>query len=867
MQIHHLRKLFIIVGAAAALSIPHSEAAVAPAPALIAFHISAQQLSEAVLRFSDETGVQVLFGAPLAKGVRANAVQGRYSVADALDRLLEGTGLSWRYLNAHTITIEPKPAAAAKGPSFGMVQVEGANQQAFPQLNGFGPGVGAAGSSDVTATEGTGSYTTNGASIGSKTPLSLQETPQSVSVITQQQMEDQDLTDLTALMNQMPGISVITNNATQAFFSRGFQIQNFQFDGGAATNPYFSETGGPEIDMAEYDHVEVLRGADGMFSGTGDPGGTVNLVRKRPLDHDQVVVDLEGGSWQDYRGMLDVTGPLDPSLFGTNVRARLVVSEQSQDYFYQTANSNHNLVYGIVEADLTPSTLLTVGGSYTKWNDVPWFNGLMMYANGQSLGLPRSASFALPWNRNDNSEPEVFAQLDQKISQHWSVHLKFTTLNQTINQKYASLEGAVDPSTLQGATFFATQSYGANRSDLGSLTVNGDFDFLGQKQSFVWGADLQYVSAAGSKSYPFLDMTADSIDPFTFNPSAYPEPASNPPITNDTVDYEKQSSTYMTLRFTPISRLHLTGGFRLEDDEQAATTVNLGDLAIYNDPTCGCAYLESYSDRNVITPYGAVNYDFTKTWTGYFSFTDTFVSQAFELQGPPPGTPLKPILGKDYEAGIKGDLMHGALNTSISAYQIYQRNAGILDPSYPYNQGADGSTCCFLAAENLQSRGVDAEITGRLARGWQISASYTFNEQEILYDGAASPNNGALISYGLPKHLWKIWSTYEFPGPLKDLTLGLGVDGQTAAYEVGSVCSALTPGIPGCLNGTPFDITQPTYAIVSARVAYRMSKRLSVALVLGNILDKSYYQSIGDTTEGNFYGNPRNFMLTLHYSN
>lgn len=100
-----------IIGAA--LLSAHPEVSLAQGRSILAFDIPAQPLSAAVLRFSEEARVQLVFGGPLADGIRANAVEGRYSIADALDRLLDGTGLTWRYLNAHTVTIESKPATTA----------------------------------------------------------------------------------------------------------------------------------------------------------------------------------------------------------------------------------------------------------------------------------------------------------------------------------------------------------------------------------------------------------------------------------------------------------------------------------------------------------------------------------------------------------------------------------------------------------------------------------------------------------------------------------------------------------------------------------------------------------------------------------
>src|SRR5262249_23719626 len=142
----------------------------------------------------------------------------------------------------------------------------------------------------------------------------------------------------------------------------------------------------PQIDMAMYDHVEVLRGSDGLFNGYGAPGGVVSLTRKRPLDHSQVIVDGLVGSWNNYRTVIDATGPLG---FGGKLRGRGVLSYEDQNYFYDTASNDKTVAYGILEYDLSPATTLSAGFSSTRQDTVPFVVGLPRYESGADLRLPR----------------------------------------------------------------------------------------------------------------------------------------------------------------------------------------------------------------------------------------------------------------------------------------------------------------------------------------------------------------------------------------------------------------------------------------------------------------------------------------------
>ncbi|MEJ1963046.1 MAG: TonB-dependent receptor plug domain-containing protein [Gammaproteobacteria bacterium] len=298
------------------------------------FAIPSQALSAALRQFAEVSGLQLVYSPQLVSGLKSGALSGRMTSGAALKQLLTNTGIVFRFANETTVTLEKAPDRSGAR-TLGPVRVEGASA-AEARLSGSN------GSSDRTATEGTGSYTSDALSIGSKAPLSMKGTPQSVSVLTQQRMQDQNITDFKDAMNQMPGITMIQgdNSLQNYFYSRGFQIASVQVDGGAPlfvghiTGASGIQMISPQIDMSEYDHVEFLRGADGLFNFYGDPSGSVNLVRKRPLDHSQVTWEAQGGSWNNYRTTMDATRPL---AFDGALRGRLVLTYQSNDYFYDIA--------------------------------------------------------------------------------------------------------------------------------------------------------------------------------------------------------------------------------------------------------------------------------------------------------------------------------------------------------------------------------------------------------------------------------------------------------------------------------------------------------------------------------------------------
>src|SRR5262249_22463313 len=150
-----------------------------------------------------------------------------------------------------------------------------------------------------------------------------------------------------------------TTFRTQDFISRGFSIQNVQIDGaapqslGTAMGSFYSSN---IFDMAEFDHVEVLRGTAALYGGSGDPGGIINLVRKRPTAFNQLKLTLSAGSWDNYRQELDLSGPLG---WDGRLRGRMVLANTDRQYFVDNRSTEKPLAYGVLEADVTDDTMLT----------------------------------------------------------------------------------------------------------------------------------------------------------------------------------------------------------------------------------------------------------------------------------------------------------------------------------------------------------------------------------------------------------------------------------------------------------------------------------------------------------------------------
>ncbi|HVL00484.1 MAG TPA: TonB-dependent receptor plug domain-containing protein, partial [Dongiaceae bacterium] len=260
----------------------------------------------------------------------------------------------------------------------------------------------------------TDSYTTPIIRSATRLDLSVRETPQSISVVTQQQIKDQGANTVSDALRHTTGISVKSQDrARNEVMSRGFEVNNYQIDNMPISKDI--ESGLDTANTAIYDRIEIVRGATGLVSGAGDPSATINLVRKRA---NSLVftgsVDVEAGSWDRRGATADISTPVTAD---GSVRTRLVGHFAESDSFVDLENTENSVFYGVVEADLSEHTRLTVGGSYEKddlsgiyWGSLPFF-----YADGSRTDLDQSTTTAADWNHWTTEDTTLFASLEHTL--------------------------------------------------------------------------------------------------------------------------------------------------------------------------------------------------------------------------------------------------------------------------------------------------------------------------------------------------------------------------------------------------------------------------------------------------------------------
>ena len=790
-----------------ALSVSLGVATLAQA-APVALSQPAQPLADALQSFARASGLQVNYDPAALVGKRAPALAGRMEPDVALQRLLAGSGLA-AAVSGSVATGAPVATQAAAG----SVALDATTISADDgSLTGRA------------TTEGTRSYTTGAMSTSTGLPLSIRETPQSVSVITRQRMEDQGMTDLNDVVRYAPGVTLRKfGGDRQEFLSRGFRIDNVMYDGLPTTAGTFTLDSLSSADLSIYDRVEVVRGATGLMTGAGDPSATLNLVRKRPTAFPQVSVTTSAGSWDRYRTEVDASNKLNEA--GT-LRGRAVAAYEDGNSFQDVRERKRQTFYGVLEADLSDATTWTIGASKQREDKTSDWGSLPSGPNGENLHLSRSTFLSGDWAYWDQDNYTLFSDITHTFDNGWKAKLAAQQVWANSDTYSNYLTSTAADFSYSSVSDFGTAS-GAYRTDSDQLnidaSVSGPFQLMGREHELMAG-----VSRRQDKFYQRGGYSgATPVDIYNFRPSSIPKPAKDTLTPYASKNTTTEEAIYAAARFNPIDPLHVIVGGRV-------SWYDFDNLYSDND----------YKATREVTPYAGIIYDLNDTYSVYASYTEIFKPQSEQNSG---GSVLEPMTGKSYEIGLKGAYFDGALNASVALFDTIQENRAYLPanqatfcPGYP-------AQSCYSAAGEVRSRGIDAEISGQLTPNWQASAAYTLVLSQYTKDVTYEDHRFAPEQ---PKHLFKAATSYQLTGSLSNWRIGGDLQAQSETFQ---------------RVGTG-EAKQDSYALVGLMAGYRFNEHWDGRVNFNNIFDEKYWQGIPTGTGSGTYGDPRNVMLSLKWT-
>ncbi|ELY4544224.1 ferric-rhodotorulic acid/ferric-coprogen receptor FhuE [Cronobacter sakazakii] len=673
-------------------------------------------------------------------------------------------------------------------------------------------------------------YSVKTTTSGTKMLLVPRDIPQSVSVISQQRMQDQQLTTIEDVLENTTGVTASRIDTSRTnFFARGFYISNFAYEDMPTflDNRWnFGDTAG---DTAIYDKIEIVRGAAGLMSGTGNPSAYVNMVRKHADSQTfKGNVSATYGSWDKQRYVMDVQSPLVES---GKVRGRVVAGYQDNDSFVERNHYRKKFIYGVVDADITESTLLSLGYDYQKSEeDSPTWGGFpSLYSDGSRTHFRRGFNTAADWAYSDLDSTKIFANLTQRFNNGWEAKVNAMHAETNFDNRMMYIDGFPDKTTgrynaalWQGA--WGGWNVGERKQDSVDAFVRGGYELAGRQHEMMFGGSYSRQRNNYDNSYPVNDnsglMDVGNIHDYDGNTVANPTWSSFALYQRDVIH---QKSIYAATRLSLADPLHLILGARYTEWN-----------AKYNLERKPDEIRRSKADD--VTPYAGLIYDIDDTWSAYASYTSIFQPSG---QRDVNSEFLDPTTGKAYEAGLKADWFNTRLTASLAVFRIEQDNVavntGVIIP------GSGGQTA-YKSVDGTVSKGVELELNGALTDNWQL----TFGASRYV----AEAGDGVAVNPDQPRTTMKLFTRYQLP-TLPALTVGGGARWQTKTWQ----------DIVGPNGDTR--ISQNGYTVVDLFTRYQATKNLAVQANLNNVFDKAYYDYLG--TYG-VYGAPRNFSVTASYS-
>lgn len=660
------------------------------------------------------------------------------------------------------------------------------------------------------ATEKNGDYSSFAATVGTKIPASLREIPQSVSIITNRQVKDRNVDTFDQLARKTPGLRVLSNDdGRSSVYARGYEYSEYNIDGLPAQ---MQSINGTLPNLFAFDRVEVMRGPSGLFDSSGEMGGIVNLVRKRPTKAFQGHMAAGFGTHKQYKAEADVSGSLNSD---GSVRGRVMAQTVGASPRPAEKNNRHETFYAAADWDINPDTVLGAGYLYQQRRLAP-YNGLPADADGKLPSLPQHVFVGADWNKFKMHSHDVFADLKHYFGNggYGKVGMRYSDRKADSNYTFAGskLNNAGQADVAGLGTDIKQKAFAVDAS------YSRPFALGNTANEFVIGADYNRFRSTNEQG---RSTVANNIALDSFHSTPYVSLIQNARAgtsgykhTLDTGNLDK-FGVYGKSVFHPADGLSLIGGGRLGHYK-----IESGDGKTLHK-----------ASRTKFTGYAGAVYDIDGSNSLYASFSQLYTPQT-DLDAD--GKLLKPRQGNQFEVGYKGSYMDDRLNTRVSFYRLKDKNAAA--PLNPNNKKTR-----YAALGKRVMEGVETEISGAITPKWQIHAGYSYLHSQIK-TAANSRDDGIFLL--MPKHSANLWMTYQVT---PDLTIGGGVNAM----------SGITSSAGMHAGG---------YATFDAMAAYRFTPKLKLQINADNIFNRHYYARVGSANTFNIPGSERSLTANLRYS-
>jgi len=642
-------------------------------------------------------------------------------------------------------------------------------------------------------------------------PLTLKETPQTISTIDQDAMRDFAATGTNDALRLGTGLTVDAweTNRT-SYSSRGFDIMLTQVDGLGMTNDWGLVVG--QDDTYLFDRIELIRGANGLLTGVGNASGTINYVRKRPTNHDGGELVLRAGSHALKRAALDYNKVLTAS---GSWAARLVVAHEDKDSYLRALGDRRTTLYGVVEGQIGTAGALTAGFTYTDslQRSPMWGSLTLLRADGTQLEFDSSASPSQDWTRWALRSANAFVEYVHTLSPDWEAKLTYNhrTGDEAVKLFYAySLTGTLNNDNT-GLLGWPYRSQSDSRSDIVDANLNGHFNAFGRRHEAIVGLSHSKQKTY-SEVYSIISSPSAVLPAFPYAGNVYAEPVwGATSVGND--GEQALTRVYAATRLSVTDKLKAIAGLNAIRLNRDGTSIYGGGVNLDNETT------------EKISPYAGLTYDLTANVLAYASYSDIFQAQD---QRDINGRFLAPMKGVNAEVGLKAEWLNRRLLTTVALFDAKQKGLATEAGFDPVAQQS------YYAPKDVHSRGFEFEATGRVASNTNVTAGFTRME-------LTGPDGNDIYEW-VPRTIVSLRADTRLP-QLPTLKLGAGLRWQSDIFKASGA-------------------RQDAYLLINAFAAYELTKRATVRLNVDNVTDEKYLRTV---QYGAIYGAPRQFSLALDY--
>lgn len=760
------------------------------------YNIPAQSLHSALQTLADQAGVAVFFSENQVSGKTSPALNGQYSAREALQKLLVGSGLTYTFNSEDSVSIKSVDSGSDASSTLPAVKV-------------------AASALNDTRDPYNKEYAVSRSSAGTKTDTPIMETPLSIQVIPRAVMNDQQVISVNDALKNVSGVQTggysFYDNAT----IRGFDAGQSTYRNGLR-QPYITN-----LETANLDRVEVLKGPAAIMYGRIEPGGMINLATKRPLDSPYYSVQQQFGSFDTYRTTVDATGPVmaDKSLL-----YRINIAYKDNKSFRDFVSAEH--VFVAPSLTWRPNdrfeTNLDIEYQHDNWVEDGSDSGLPAIGN-RPANLPISRYFGDPsWNKlHPNTQDKVLVGFDwsYQFTPNWKLKNRFHYIDAQYQQNILWAD-SFDPGTqmLSRGLWYTPlhrNTYGTN------LDLTGKFATGFAQHDVLVGFDLNRLNSRDGGGFSGYSDPYNALDININNPSPSYGLDLSQLVAQNNFFYKYQENwygVYFQDHITLWDKLHILGGGRHDWAENGS-----GQSATSHD---------SISMQNNRTEFFSPRVGVLYQPWHWLSLYGNYVEAIGSNNGgrAASGLPFGPQTAEQFEGGVKTEFFDGRLNATLAYFHIDKQNMLATDPNNPLYSVAIGQA---------RSRGYELDVSGKVTDNLSLIGTYAYTETQItkdsstLYDdngdaiGAGPGNTGHQLA-SVPRHSGSVWVKYDFDqGILRGLNIGTGV--YLRSQRQGD-------------NANSFQL--PGYGRWDASIGYSIKHAgttITPQFNVYNLLDKTYY--------------------------